>query len=72
MPGEVRVFSEVHPREACTAAATCRLQGTGVDVSVAARVDMPFSALLEKDVPEPLECFHTCLLPTGSGSEPRS
>ncbi|EIE21369.1 hypothetical protein COCSUDRAFT_56588 [Coccomyxa subellipsoidea C-169] len=66
--GEVRVFSEVHPREACTAAATCRLQGTGVDVSVAARVDMPFSALLEKDIPEPLECFHTCLLPTGSES----
>jgi hypothetical protein len=60
------VFSEVHPSNACMAAATCRLQGRGVDLSVAAKVDMPFGALLKTDTPEPLECFHTCQLPPGS------
>ncbi len=63
VPGEVRVFSEVHPREACMAGATCRLQGLGIDVSVPAKADMPFTPLLDKNAPEPLECFHTCLLP---------
>ncbi|BDA44592.1 hypothetical protein COCOBI_06-0680 [Coccomyxa sp. Obi] len=72
--GEVRVFSEVHPKSACMAAAKCQLQGAGMDgrgwmgkeLLVPAKAEMPFSALLDKDAPEPLECFHTCLLPPGS------
>ena len=72
------MFSEVHPKSACMAAAKCRLQGPGMDgrgwmgkeLLVPAKAEMPFSALLDKDAPEPLECFHTCLLPRGSHGKP--
>lgn len=44
----------------------------GKELLVPAIAEMPFNALLDKDAPELLECFHTCLLPPGSQGRPPS